>query len=54
MLDDKTIGELKNLSDEDKRERCRQRIIERLELEGKIDEALLWLAKDLDARQKGE
>jgi hypothetical protein len=54
MTDDKSIGELKSLSTEDARERCRQRIIERLELEGKLEEALLWLARDLDARQRGE
>ena len=54
MSDDKTIGEIKSLSREDARERCRQRIIERLEQEGKLEEALLWLARDLDARQKGE
>ena len=48
------ISELNNLSDDDKRERIRQRIIERLELEGKLQEALLWLAKDLEARQNGE
>lgn len=51
---DKPINELDNLSDEDKRERIRQRIIEMLELQGKLNEALYWLAKDLTARQRGE
>ena len=54
MTDDKSIGELKGLSDEDARARCRERIIDMLELQGKLAEALLWLAKDLEARQKGE
>ena len=54
MSDDKTIGELNSLSDEDKRIRIRERIINMLELQGKIDEALLLLAKDLDARQRGD
>ena len=54
MSDDKSIGEINQLSDEDKRIRCRERIIDMLLLQGKIEDALLWLAKDLDARQKGE
>lgn len=54
MTPDKPISELNGMSDDDKRERARQRIIEMLELQGKIDEALLWLAKDLDAKQRQE
>lgn len=54
MTDDKSIGELKDLSSEDARARCRERIIDMLELQGKLKEALLWLAKDLDAKQRGE
>ena len=54
MEEKKSIGEIKKLSDEDARERCRERIVEMLELQGKIDEALLWLDKDLDAKQRGE
>ena len=54
MTDDKSIGELKSLSTEDARARCRERIIDALVLQNKLQEALLWLAKDLDARQRGE
>jgi hypothetical protein len=53
-MDDKPISELDGMSDDDKRERVRQRIIEMLEMQGKLGEALLWLAKDLTARQRGE
>jgi hypothetical protein len=54
VLDDKSIGELNSMNDSDKRDRCRERIIQRLELEGKIKEALTWLWKDIEARQKGD
>jgi len=53
-MTDKPISEIKDMSAEDARQRCRDRIIDMLELQGKLAEALLWLAKDLDARQKGE
>ena len=53
MTNNRSIGELKDLSAEDARARCRERVIDMLEQQGKLEEALLWLAKDLDARQKG-
>ena len=52
--DDKSIGELNSMNDSDKRDRARERIIQRLELEGKIKEALSWLWKDLDAKERQE
>lgn len=42
------------MNETDKRDRARERIIQRLELEGKIKEALSWLWKDLDAKERQE
>lgn len=53
-MDDKPISELNGMNDGDKRDRCRERIIQRLELEGKIKEALTWLWRDLDAKERQE
>lgn len=53
-MDDKPISELNDMDDSDKRDRCRERIIQRLELEGKLKEALTWLWKDLDAKERQE
>jgi hypothetical protein len=53
-MPDTPISELNNMSDDDKRNRVRERIIQRLELEGKIKEALTWLWRDLDAKERQE
>jgi uncharacterized protein YoaH (UPF0181 family) len=53
-MDDKPINELAGLSHEEALQRCRERIVDMLVLQGKLGEALLWLAKDLTARQNGE
>jgi hypothetical protein len=53
-MTDKPISELDGLSHEEALHRCRERIVDMLVLQGKLGEALLWLAKDLEAYQRGE